>query len=38
MGGYHYEVFFIIPAGLVGITCFGDFSSASDWPSINGSA
>ena len=33
-GGSH-EIFYVIPAGLVGITCFRDFTAALDRSSIN---
>jgi len=33
-GGRH-ETFYVIPAGLVGIACSGDFACALDRPSIS---
>ena len=35
IAGGHHEIFYVIPAGLVGITCSGDFAAALDRSSIN---
>jgi hypothetical protein len=33
-GGFH-EIFSIVPTGLVGITCCGDFPAALNWSSVS---
>jgi hypothetical protein len=34
IGGGHHEIFYVIPAGLVGITCSGYFTAAPDRSSV----